>query len=129
LIELTAGLIFLTILFPVYFHFQPALKYIPTPADFIYLLILSLVCTVLTWILSLQALRKVSAYTMGLALNLEPIYGIILAILFAGEGRLMNRGFVMGASIIFLTVLIHTVYKSRSLRKSKKNDYFGPLMD
>jgi drug/metabolite transporter (DMT)-like permease len=129
LIELTAGLLFLTILFPLYVQFQPTLKYIPDTSDLVYLLILSLVCTVLTWVLSLQALRKVSAYTMGLALNLEPIYGIILAILFAGEGKLMNKRFIIGAVIIFCTVLIHTLYKTRTRIKSRKDGYIGPLMD
>lgn len=114
LIELTAGFVFLTLLFPIYFHFQPTQKFIPNSLDFVYLLILSLVCTVLTWVLSLQALRKVSAYTMGLALNLEPVYGIILAIAFAGEGKLMNSGFIIGAMVIFLTVIIHTIYKAKA---------------
>lgn len=113
LIELTSGWLFLTLLLPLYFHFTPTTKFLPDWSDFFYLLILSIVCTVLTWILSLQALRKVSAYTMGLALNLEPVYGITLAILFAGEGKLMNQGFITGAIIILVTVVLHTLYKSR----------------
>jgi drug/metabolite transporter (DMT)-like permease len=112
-IELSSGWLFLTLLLPVYLMIQPTEKFLPGPSDWIYLLILSLVCTVLTWILSLQALRKVSAYTMGLALNLEPVYGIILAILFAGEGRLMSGGFITGAVIILITVTAHTLYKIR----------------
>ena len=81
-------------------------------------MILSLVCTVFTWILSLQALRKVSAYTMALALNLEPVYGIILAIIFAGEGKLMNKGFITGAVIILITVILHTIYKAKKEKLS-----------
>ena len=126
-IELSSGFIFLTLLFPLYFQIVPTQTFLPSYSDSIYLIILSLVCTVLTWVLSLQALRKVSAYTMGLALNLEPIYGIILAILFAGEGKIMNSGFLTGAIIIFITVILHTVYKFRSAKKAK--DYIGPLMD
>lgn len=129
LIELSSGFLFLTILFPLYFYIQPTEKFLPDGSDVFYLLILSLVCTVLTWVLSLQALRKVSAYTMGLALNLEPVYGIILAIAFAGEGKLMNGHFIAGAFIIFLTVLIHTFYKAKTRRKSEKENYIGPLMD
>ncbi len=116
LIELSSGWFLLTLLLPLYFIIQPTDKLIPDTTDFIYLMILSLVCTVLTWILSLQALRKVSAYTMGLALNLEPVYGIILAILFAGEGKLMNMGFIAGALMIMLTVVLHMVYKIRMSR-------------
>lgn len=117
LIELSSGWLLLTLLLPLYFLIQPTTKFIPDTSDFIYLMVLSLVCTVLTWILSLQALRKVSAYTMGLALNLEPIYGIILAVLFAGEGRLMNAGFLAGAATIMITVVLHMVYKIRMSRQ------------
>ncbi len=120
-VELTSGLIFLTLLFPLYFKIQPTTKFIPDLHDSIYLIILSLVCTVLTWILSLQALRKVSAYTMGLALNLEPVYGITLAILFAGEGKIMNRGFVTGAIVILCTVTVHTFYSFYKHRKPVVN--------
>ena len=127
LIELTGGWIFLTLLFPFYFMIQPTTKFIPNEMDLFYLLILSLVCTVLTWILSLQALRKVSAYTMGLALNLEPVYGIILAILFAGEGKLMNSGFLTGACIILITIILHTIYKYKKL-KNPPEKAIGPTM-
>jgi len=113
LIELTSGLVFLSLLFPLYMHIQPTTKFIPGPYDWIYLLILSLVCTVFTWILSLQAMQKVTAYTVALALNLEPVYGIILAVLFAGEAKILNSGFYAGALIIFLTIIAHTIYKYR----------------
>ncbi len=116
-IELGSGFVFLTLLLPLYFIIQPTTAFIPTAMDFFYLLILSLVCTVLTWILSLQALRHVSAFTMGLALNLEPVYGIILAVLFAGEGEILNSGFYLGAAIILVTVLLHSIYKNRINRR------------
>ena len=112
-IELSSGWLLLTLLLPFYMMIHTENSFSPTTTDFLYLVILSLVCTVLTWILSLQALRKVSAYTMGLALNLEPVYGIILAVLFAGEGKLMNGGFLTGAGIIMLTVVLHMLYKKR----------------
>ena len=121
-VELTSGMIFLTLLMPLYLKIQPTSKFVPGILDSVYLIILSLVCTVLTWILSLQALRKVSAFTMGLALNLEPVYGIILAILFAGEGKIMNTGFITGAVIILLTVTMHTFYNFYKHRKGFKRE-------
>lgn len=111
MIELSSGLLFLTLLFPLYFKIQPTTKFLPDAMDTVYLLILSLLCTVLTWVISLQALKKVSAFTMGLALNLEPVYGIVLAVLFAGEAKLINKEFVTGAIIILSTVIMHTLYK------------------
>lgn len=122
LVELSSGLLLLTVLMPFYLAIQPATHYLPDFSDSIYLLILSLVCTVLTWILSLDALRKVSAFTMGLALNLEPVYGIILAVLFAGEGKILNEGFYYGALIIMITVVLHTVYKFRKAVKIRKSE-------
>ncbi len=116
-IELSSGLLFLTLLLPLYFQIQPTDKIIPDQMDFFYLMILALVCTVFTWILSLQALRHVSAFTLGLALNLEPVYGIILAVLFAGEGKILNPGFYLGAGIILITVLLHSIYKNRINRR------------
>ena len=121
LVELSSSLLLLTVLMPFYLAIQPATHYLPDFSDSIYLLILSLVCTVLTWILSLDALRKVSAFTMGLALNLEPVYGIILAVLFAGEGKILNEGFYYGALIIMITVVLHTVYKFRKAVKIRKS--------
>lgn len=127
LIELGSGWVFLTLLLPIYFMIQPTDVYTPTSTDFIYLIVLSLICTVFTWVLSLQALRKVSAYTMGLALNLEPVYGIILAVLFAGEGKLMNHSFLTGAGIIMLTILLHTLYKFKKIKHPPENS-IGPTM-
>ena len=119
LVELSSGFIFLSILFPLYMMVQPTENFLPGKMDWIYLMILSLVCTVLTWILSLEALQKVSAYTVALALNLEPVYGIILAVAFAGEGKILNAGFYYGAGIILLTIVLHTVYKFRTKIKSR----------
>lgn len=126
-VELGSGWLFLTLLLPLYFQIQPTTTFLPTWMDTFYLLILSLVCTVLTWILSLQALRKVSAYTMGLALNLEPVYGIILAVIFAGEGKILNQGFYSGAAIILITILVHTIYKFRISSLAAKDFPKGPL--
>jgi len=122
LVELTSGWLFLTLLFPLYFRIQPTTQFIPGVRDLALLLILSLFCTVLTWILSLQALRKVSAYTLGLSLNLEPVYGISLAVLFAGEGKILNSGFYIGALLILVTIVAHTFYKYYHSTLYRKNN-------
>jgi len=116
-VELFSGWLFLTFLLPVYTRIQPTTAFVPGAGDTVFLLILSLVCTVLTWILSLQALRKVTAFTMGLALNLEPVYGIILAVLFAGEGHYITVDFLLGALTILVTVVLHTMYKFSRRRR------------
>jgi len=80
LYELTGGLIFLTIIMPLYLKVLPTQQLLPTLPDTIWLVILSLLCTVIAMDLSLKALKKVSAFTLNLTLNLEPIYGIVLAL-------------------------------------------------
>lgn len=121
-IELASGFLFLSMLLPLYFKIQPTHQFIPTTMDFLWLMILSLVCTVFTWILSLQALQKVSAFTVALALNLEPIYGIILAVAFAGEAAVLNSGFFLGGFVIMLTVVAHAFYKYYKWRKLKSDE-------
>jgi drug/metabolite transporter (DMT)-like permease len=121
-IELTSGLVFLTALLPLYFTIQHTEQYLPGALDFLWLMILSLVCTVFTWILSLQALQKVSAFTVALALNLEPVYGIILAISFAGEAKILNAGFYLGGLLIMLTVIAHAFYKYYKRRQAKSEE-------
>jgi drug/metabolite transporter (DMT)-like permease len=122
LIELTSGFLFLTLMLPLYFKIQPTDKYLPSGMDSLWLIILSLVCTVFTWVLSLQAMQKVSAFTVALALNLEPVYGIILAILFAGEAKILNAGFYLGGLLIMLTVVAHAFYKFHKRRKAKSEE-------
>jgi drug/metabolite transporter (DMT)-like permease len=110
LIELSAGLLLLTLLLPIYQFFDRDTLQIPNTINFFYLLILALVCTVFAWLISLDALKHVSAFTMSLSLNLEPVYGIILAVIFANEGSILTSGFYLGAMIILLTVMLHTFY-------------------
>ncbi len=116
--ELTGGFLFLTILLP----FWPGLdlnNFLPGPVDGIYLLILSLACTTLAFTISLKALQVVSAFTMNLSVNLEPIYSIILAIIIFNEQDELAKGFYWGAIIILLSVTLHALL---SYRKRKKNN-------
>ena len=71
------------------------------------MIVLALGCTLLPFALSLVALRQLSAYATALAVNLEPIYAIILAALLLGEQQELSASFYMGASIIIAVVLIY----------------------
>ncbi len=116
--ELAGGLLVLTILLPIYFYFTPVLYYIPTTLDFLWLLILAVLCTVLCFDLQLQALTKISAFTCNLMYNLEPLYGIVLAFLFFEEGKMMHKEFYVGVTLILLAVMIQ-VYRISVLAKVK----------
>lgn len=62
-------------------------------------------CTVLTFVLSLRALRVLSAFASVLVVNLEPVYGIVLAIVLLGEHRELSGGFYVGSVVIIAAVL------------------------
>ena len=79
--------------------------------DWMYLLILGSICTAYTFVASIDVMRHLSPYTVMLTINLEPVYGIILAILVFPETEKMSTGFYIGAGIIILTILANGYFK------------------
>lgn len=116
--EMLTGFVFLSLLLPIYFHYTGFTFEIPDLLNLIYLLLLSLFCTTLAFTISMEALKKVNAFTMNLSVNLEPIYSIVLAILIFKENKVLNTGFYAGTSIILLSVLIHTLIEFRNRKKT-----------
>ncbi len=106
LYELSGGFITLTILLPFYLQYLPAAHLLPTFTDVLWLLLLSWVCTVLAMDLSLQALKNVSAFTQNLTLNLEPVYGILLAFAVYHENKDLSDYFYLGFALIILSVVL-----------------------
>lgn len=80
---------------------------LPQGSDLFWILTLALACTLLPFALSLVALRQLSAYASALAVNLEPIYAIVLAAVLLGEQQELSPGFYLGAGIIIAVVLIY----------------------
>ena len=81
----------------------------PGARDAVYLLILAMACTLLPFALSLVALRTLSAFQAQLAVNLEPVYAIALAIVLLDEQRELGMSFYLGVAIILLAVFIHPI--------------------
>ncbi len=106
LYELSGGLLILSICMPLYLHFFPVTSMLPSLSDWGWLLLLSSFCTILAMDLSLQALKKVSAFTQNLTLNLEPVYGIILAFAVYGEHKELKGSFYIGFSLIVVAVIL-----------------------
>jgi drug/metabolite transporter (DMT)-like permease len=110
-LELGAGTLALTLLAPLMPHIFPAfagpLFVVPSTHDALFLLALSLLCTLLPFSLSLVALRHMSAFAAQLAVNLEPVYAIVLAILLLGEQRELTPWFYAGVAIILGAVLLY----------------------
>lgn len=86
---------------------------LPSRHDGVLLLVLSLGCTLTPFALSLVALRHLTAFTTALALNMEPVYAIVLAILFFREQRQLSSGFYAGVVIILAVVFSHPFLLSR----------------
>jgi len=107
--ELTGGFLALSIILPFYLRLFPANHLIPTLSDFWWLLVLSWLCTVLAFQLSMNALKKISAFTVNLSYNLEPVYGILLAFVIYQENRELKSSFYVGLSIIILAVALQTL--------------------
>lgn len=108
LYEMAGGFLGLTCLLPLYLHYFPVDTILPDMKDFLYLLLLALVCTIGLYLMQIQVLKTVSAFTVNLSYNLEPIYSIILAMLFFGEAKELNTAFYIGLAFIILSVLLQT---------------------
>ena len=104
--ELFGGFVILSMFLPFYLNFTPNSYFIPTITDFGLLIILAVICTVLCFDLQLKALRKISAFTSNLMYNLEPLYGIILAFIFFGEGKSFHKEFYIGIALILLAIFL-----------------------
>ena len=108
LYELGGGLLALSLLLPFYLQVFPAGNFIPAAADWFWLVVLAWACTILSFDLQLNALKKLSAFTANLAYNLEPVYGIILAFIIFNENRSFNVHFYLGVGLILLSVIFQT---------------------
>ena len=120
LYEMGGGFIALTFIMPLYLKIFPAKYYLPTTSDGLWLLVLAWVCTVLTFILALNALKKISPFTANLAYNLEPVYGIILAFIIFNENKYLSAGFYYGLGLILLAVILQMTRVVLKLIKDKK---------
>lgn len=87
------------------------------PMDWVYLLILSSICTAYAFIASVKVMKFISPYTVMLTINLEPIYGIILAILIFKDKEKMSPEFYFGALLILFTVIVNGLIKFRLKNK------------
>jgi drug/metabolite transporter (DMT)-like permease len=110
--ELSGGTLFFSLLLAITSSFSLDFFTLST-SDFLYLLLLSSICTAYALIVSTSVMKFLSPYTVMLTINLEPIYGIILAVLIFDKKEKMSTEFYIGALIILLTVLLNAYLKSR----------------
>ena len=102
--ELIGGVLLLSVLVP----FLPAAHIVPARGDLLWLLLLGSVFTIIPFLFQLIAFRTLSAFTVNLAYNLEPVYSIAFAAILFGEYREVGLPFWLGITLIVLSVLIQT---------------------
>jgi drug/metabolite transporter (DMT)-like permease len=88
---------------------------LPSVRDGAWLLVLAILCTLIPFAVSLATLRHLSAFTAQLAINLEPLYAIVLAVAFLGEARELDGMFFLGVAIVLAAVFGHGWLQTRAL--------------
>lgn len=89
-----------------------------TGTNWIYLFILASACTAYAFIASVHVMKWIKPYTVMLTINLEPVYGILLALLILGNTEHMSAQFYYGAIVIIATVILNGIIKTSKKRKS-----------
>jgi len=105
----TGGLITLSVLLPFYLQQFPVESFFPGIEDLLWLLALAWFCSVIAFRFSSNALKRLSAFTVNLTFNLEPVYGILLAFLVYKENELLSKWFYIGFAIIAAALIIHII--------------------
>lgn len=119
LISLIGGSVILITLIPFYSWTEPAMRLLPTLSDFLWLLALASITTILLYLLQIQALKEISAFTVSLSFNMEPIYSIIFAMILFNESKELNFAFYCGLALIILSVACQTLSVMRQRQTSK----------
>lgn len=120
-LEMLGGWLILCLFLPFLSNIFPNMNYTPTQQDLLWLLLLSLGCTTIPFLLSLRALKKLSAFNSVLAINLEPIYSILLAIVIFQENDELNWRFYLGTAIVILSVFSYPIIQRLQKKRLSKN--------
>ena len=107
--QLTGGLVAFSALMPFYMYRFPTNYIFPDLKDWMWLLVLSWFCSVIAFQFSVNALKKLSAFTVNLTFNLEPVYGIILAFAVYKENQYLSKWFYIGFVFIAAALIIHVI--------------------
>jgi drug/metabolite transporter (DMT)-like permease len=120
--EMVGACITIALFFPYYqsnlvpdgqLHLNPPLL------DWVWIAILAFVCSVYAYAVAIELMKRLSVFFIQLSLNLEPVYGIILALLIFGEDEVMGVSFYVGTAIILAAVLMYPLLKSASAKMQK----------
>ncbi|MEO1053790.1 MAG: DMT family transporter [Bacteroidota bacterium] len=119
--EMIGAFLVTVLFFPLYVAYYSEsgqLELSPTTMDWLYLGILAIICTVYAYSISVKIMEKLSPFTINLTVNLEPIYGIVMALLIFKDSEKMQPGFYLGAALILLSVFVYPIYNKLKKRKA-----------
>lgn len=119
IIELGAGFLSISLCYPMLQHYLPQAQWFPVGQDWLWLIILGLFCTSLAFALAVESLKELTAFISNLSINLEPVYGILLAIWLLNEDADLNEDFYIGTGIILISVVLHPLLTKIQNRKTK----------
>lgn len=118
LTEFSGAFLFCTLSLPLYLTFFPQSNLVPTANDFGLLMVFVVLCTLAPFILNLYALKHVSAFSSNLSFNMEPVWGILAAVIFYKEHKTLSFQFFFGLSLILLSVVVYSFIKFTEMRKN-----------
>lgn len=121
----TVGFIGLSALLPFYLQWFPGSHFLPGKWDMLWLLVLSWFCSVWAFQLSSHALKRLSAFTVNLTFNLEPVYGIVLAFILFKENQFLSKWFYIGFGIIAIALITHILLLVKTERKQSTDAAIG----
>jgi len=120
--ELAGACLATALFFPFYARYltdTSSLNFNLTWLDGVWLLLLALVCTVYPFTSSVRLMQRISAFTVNLSVNLEPVYGIMFALFIFKDDEHMSTGFYLGAAIILFSVFSHALIEGYLTRRHK----------
>ncbi len=117
-VELFLAMIVLSIIILFARNWDSSIRLWPVPvSDWKYLLVLAVICTTVCYTLAFDALKHMSAFAANLSINVEPIYGILLAAWILDENEDLDFRFYTGAALILLVVFIFPIFEKRMMKK------------
>ncbi|TYA52499.1 DMT family transporter [Formosa maritima] len=117
--EFVSGVLFISIFMIIFGKGFSESFFVLSLSDFGYLFILASVCTAYAFIAAVYVMRFISPYTVVLTYNLEPVYGIVLALILFPENEIMSSSFYIGASIIIGIVMLNGILKNVKFKRKK----------
>lgn len=115
--EILASFVIMSAILPIYLHFFPVETIVPSNLDLFYLFMLASFCTVGMFSLQVEALKRLSAFTVNLSYNLEPVYSILLAMVIFHEAKDLNFSFYIGLALICASVVLQSFVHWKTHKK------------